>query len=97
MASKPVAGALESHRYLTWRQGMGCSPSELFATGYCLAGCPVTHTSPQGGVLLEVGCVLSPHFWLLVIGHSVNVLACKGPRAISVYPEHAMEHKAGPQ
>lgn len=26
-----------------------------------------------------MGCVLSPHFCLLGIGHSVNVLACRGP------------------
>lgn len=46
-----LAGAFEPHRYLTWRQGVGSTPSELFAIGYCLEGCPVTHTSPQGGGL----------------------------------------------
>lgn len=30
------AGALEPHRYLAWRQGMGHIPSELSAIGYCL-------------------------------------------------------------
>lgn len=58
---------------------MGCTLSELSAIGYCLAGRPVTHMSSQGGGLLVVGCVLSPHFWLPVIGHSVNVSACEGP------------------
>lgn len=77
---------------------MGSTPSELSAIGYCLTGCPVTHTSSQEGGLLMVGCVLSPHFWPLVIGHVVMCWLVKDQvRAISDYLEHAMEHKTGPR
>lgn len=51
-----LPGGREPHRYFTWRQGMGSTPSELSAIGYCLTGCPVTHASSQGGGLLVVGC-----------------------------------------